>query len=76
MILVHATFVRTVFVAILAVFGLWVWLAVLPTVPVLALTLSWRRGRRAVSIIREGNRNADTGDQEPNHRNQLDDLEP
>ena len=42
MILVHATFVRTVLVAILAVFGLWVWLAVLPTVPVLALTLSWR----------------------------------
>jgi hypothetical protein len=41
-ILVHATFVRTVLVAILTVFGLWVWLAVLATVPMLALTLSWR----------------------------------
>jgi hypothetical protein len=41
-ILVHATFVRTVLVTILAVFGLWVWLALLPTVPVLALTLTWR----------------------------------
>jgi len=41
-ILVHAALFRAVLVAILAVFGLWVWLAVLPTVPVLALTLSWR----------------------------------
>ena len=42
MILVHATLVRAVLVALLTVFGLWVWLALLPTVPVLALTLSWR----------------------------------
>jgi hypothetical protein len=41
-ILVHAALFRAVLVAILAVFGLWVWLALLPTVPVLALTLSWR----------------------------------
>jgi hypothetical protein len=41
-ILVHATLVRTVLLAVLAVLGLWIRLAVLATVPVLALTLSWR----------------------------------
>jgi hypothetical protein len=41
-ILVHATLVRAVLVAILTVFGLWVRFALLPTVPVLALTLPWR----------------------------------
>jgi hypothetical protein len=75
-ILVHAALFRAVLVAILTVFGLWVWLAVLPTVPVLALTLPRRGRRRAVSVAREGNRHADTGDQEPDHGNQLDDLEP